>query len=473
MSAPDVTLSSFPQAAEFLRAVKPLLLAFNSGSFTFVSILHEGQQVILRARLSLSTNEDTPRRGLLRTQHLQAAQVEVPVVPGAIETCLLATVAGNWLPPIDDHLVKLLPRTQPPQTGGYSMYYESAVRSYMRADRQNERLIVSGASQFQLLSPIMWEVENELRDLGISSVSELMRLFALSGSDETTLEFAVGPVATIDPGSALDGRHVHLGFSLANGLAPDRFRCVLRNADPNLIGPLATYGGESISWTAGQFTRQGRWQFEMPQAAVVDCQVLYAGQIQGEVRLRDPLATPNPCRLLAELVDPGLSRLEELLVRPKRTEGEDFEAGIAWLLQMLGFAPIHVSAMSGMTDEPDLLAMAPGGTILIIECTTKVPDDKKLTMLVSRTVRMRHALGQCLGGEAGEIMTLLISSLPAEEVVTIREKAVDHSVIVLTREDIVDAVARTNFGPDAIGALRHWKSSGLMRILTTGHVGEI
>ncbi len=59
---------------------------------------------------------------------------------------------------------------------------------------------------------------------------------------------------------------------------------------------------------------------------MVDCQVLYGGQIQEEVRLRDPTVTPNPCRLLVGLVDPGLSRLEELVVRPKKTEGQDFEA---------------------------------------------------------------------------------------------------------------------------------------------------
>ncbi len=94
-----------------------------------------------------------------------------------------------------------------------------------------------------------------------------MRLLALSGSDETTFEIAVGPVAMIAPESALNGGHVHLGFSLANGLPPSQLRRVLRNADPNLAGPLATYDGESITGLPGRLTRQGRWQFEMPQAA--------------------------------------------------------------------------------------------------------------------------------------------------------------------------------------------------------------
>ena len=473
MTTLDVSLSNFPQASDFLRAVTPLLPAFDFGIFTFVSVIHQGEHVILRAQLRLSVEDETPIIEPIRTQHLSANQVQIRIVPGAIETCLMATVAGAWLPPVGDHLLKLLPRTQPPQTGGYSTYYESAVRSHTRADRNNERLVVSGISQFQLLNPITWVIENELRDLGIGSLPELMRLFALGGSDETTLEIAVGPVAMIALESALNGRQVQLGFTLANGLTPSQFRCVLRYADPNLAGPLATCGGESITWTAGRLTRQGRWQFEMPQAAVVDYQVLYASQIQGEVRLRDPSATPNPCRLLAGLVDPGLSRLEELVVRPKKTEGEDFEAGIAWLIQMLGFAPIHVSAISGMTDEPDILATAPGGTILIIECTTKVPDDKKLTLLVSRTVRMRQALGRSMGGEIAEIVTLLISSLPAEEVVTIRERAAEHAVIVLTREDIADAVARTNYFPDPEGVLRRWKNSGLMRVLSAGRVGEV
>ena len=41
-------------------------------------------------------------------------------------------------------------------------------------------------------------------------------------------------------------------------------------------------------------------------------------------------------------MDPELRRLESLLTKPDKNQGRDFETGFAWLLQVLGFAPIHI-----------------------------------------------------------------------------------------------------------------------------------
>lgn len=87
------------------------------------------------------------------------------------------------------------------------------------------------------------------------------------------------------------------------------------------------------------------------------------------------------------LIDPSLGRLSALLLRPAGKQRDDFESAVALLLQVLGFAPAHIGAMSGWNDESDILVSCPAGEVIIIECTTGVPDDEKLSMLVSRRIR--------------------------------------------------------------------------------------
>ncbi len=131
------------------------------------------------------------------------------------------------------------------------------------------------------------------------------------------------------------------------------------------------------------------------------------------------------------------------------------------------------SAMTGMTDEPDILATAPDGYDTHYRMHNEGAGRQEAHHVGVANGPDARGNPSIPGREAAEIVTLLISSLPAEEVAFIREKAAEHSVIVLTREDIVDAVARTNYCPDQKGVLRHWKNSGLMRVLNTGRMGEI
>jgi hypothetical protein len=465
--------ADFPQAKDFLRVVEPLLPAFRQGAFSYVAVLHNGEKVILRGRLDLAMLTAEPPAQPVETANLFAGHVRLDIAPEAIAACIERTLAGGWLPPVADQLLKLLPKSSPPTPNGYTTYYESSQRSHSHKDRHVDRLVIGGINQFQILSPRMWELDTELRDIGIGSVNELLRMFSLRGSDETTLDISVGPVVTIDPRSELDGRRAMLIFSLAPNLPPERLRCVIRNADQNAVGPLSTLSGESVDWMYTQHSLQGRWELDLPRAEVIDFQVIYAGRLQGEVRLADPAARPNPRAMIIGLVDPKLSRLEKLLTSPDKKEGRDFETAVAWLIHALGLAPVHVGAMSGMTDEPDILVEAPGDLVLIVECTIGVPDDGKLTRLISRSVRMREILSRLRGHEVtNQVISILVSSLPAEELVAARAKAEQHSVVLLCREDVQEALRRVSFAPDPEGMVQHWRNLAMTRLLTSSSIGN-
>jgi hypothetical protein len=133
---------------------------------------------------------------------------------------------------------------------------------------------------------------------------------------------------------------------------------------------------------------------------------------------------------------------------------------------MLGFAPAHIGAMSGMTQEPDIFVMAPDDEVLIVECTTGVPDDGKLTKLVSRAARVREALQELPGASLPAIITVLITPRPLDEFVPIQEKAEAHGVLMLCRQDIKEMIVRTQFEPDAKEMLRRWRALPLLKLMT-------
>ena len=169
-----------------------------------------------------------------------------------------------------------------------------------------------------------------------------------------------------------------------------------------------------------------------------------------------------------ELVDPELTRLRTLLTRPTGKQRDDFESAVALLFHMLGFAPAHIGAMSGWKGEPDILVTCPNGETLLVECTTDVPDDDKLMMLVSRAARLREILSRSAEEtRSADAIPMLVMPCAAEELAPLREKAERHGVAILTRPEIEAAISQSQFEPDPNATLARWRQLSLTRFLNT------
>lgn len=464
MSSPDPLLK-LQKARDFLQAVEPNLPAYRHASLSYVALIHGGERVILRARLVLRVDAPICRHLLVRTANFSAGHVPLAIDATDAQTYIRHAVANDWLPIIGDPLLKLLPKTPPQYSDGYSAFHEHT--DPPRSPITEDRLVLSGINRTLLIGTRSRELGRELQELGFDSVEDLMRVYELRGSEETTLEITAGPVAAIHPSSKMDGRRILVNFDLAKGLQPGRFRVTIRNADPNVVRTPLTLNGEQVQWIDQAGRRDGQWAFDLPRSEIVDCRAVYAGNIQAVARLGDLSALPNPLRNVIGLVDPNCSRLDKLLTDPGKKDGRDFEAAVTWLLHLLGFAPVHVGSMSGMSDEPDILAWLSPGIALIVECTTGVPTDSKLTLLLSRVARMRESLQRSREETPpSEVLALFVTSRPPEEIVGMRRKAEMHSVVMLCRPEIQQAVERSKFAPDPAGVLKWWRELALTRLLT-------
>lgn len=453
--------SKLPKIREFLAAIAPMLPAYRFGVFSFAALLHNGEKIVLRARLDLCAFRPDPPKRTVATGNLWASQICLQLDPTGIENCIRSAVTGTWLPLADGHLLKLAARQPAAYLQGFNATYE-------RMDQLSlEKLVISGASRNQLLGFRATEVEGEVAEFGFDSLENLMQAYGLRGSDDTALEISAGPVSFISPASQLTGRHARVCFGLAKGAQEDRLRINCRNAEPNTHEVPLVVSGSEASWDERDDHHIAEWEFDLPSYQVIDCRVIYAGRPQARRRLEDPKCLPNPWRTALQLVAPDLSDLEKLLLRPQMKQARDFEIGVAWLFQILGFGSLHVGSVIKKSEGPDDLAIAPDGSVLVIECTVDVPHDSKLMRLISRTARMTELL-RAAHHEA-TVVPMLVTSLPAAELPGIQQKAEKHSILILTRSDLEYAIERSKFAPDPVGLLQHWRHGlPLMRLMTKG-----
>lgn len=470
MSTPDDPISTLPQAAEFLHAVEAVLPAYRYGLFSYVAFLLEDNPIILRARLELKVGKPLELAPRASTTSLRAGQVLLPIAPSAVWTCIQRAAAADWLPPIEDQLLKLLPRAPVEGSQGFSAYYDHIDRSRSENRCDSDRFILSGTNIQLLIRDRSKDLERELRQLGLDSLHDLMRVYGLGGSDHSSFEITCDPVATIQ--GTLQNRRLNIRVSLAKGLNPENFRITARNADPNSAGMPTSMRGREISWCDHDNERDyGSWEFTLPTSAIMDCWAVYAGRLEAEVRLADLGSLPNARRMSIELVDPELVRLRALLTRPTGKQRDDFESAVSLLFQILGFAPAHIGAMSGWTHEPDIFVTCPKGETLIVECTTDVPDDDKLMMLVSRTARLREFLERTPEeSRPADPIPMLVTPCAREELAPLRDKAERHGVVILSRPEIEAAIARSQFEPDANAVLEGWRQLSLVQFLTGGRL---
>ena len=257
------------QARDFLIAIDPMRPAYRCGVLSYAAVVHEGATAVLRARLDLSIDVSESTKPSLVTTNLFAGQIRLSTSPETAESWIRSVVSGDWLPVVEHRLLKLLPRVPLAYSEGYSAYYESA-SPRMQTGRAIQRLIISGINRDQIIGVRYVEIDRELVDVGIDSVNELMQIYGLRGSGETTLEITAGPVLAIDTRSRLDGRRAIVSFRLARALRTELFGMSVRSADPNSAGPLSTLSGQNVQWTQQGDYLLGQWELELTKGDTID-----------------------------------------------------------------------------------------------------------------------------------------------------------------------------------------------------------
>jgi hypothetical protein len=458
-----------PSVKSFFEAIDTALPAYGYAAISFVSIVHEGYETILRASLRLSMEPlkaGAPERLIFG---LRAAQLPFPIGSWTIRELILAVLSGQAIP-VGDHLLRLMPDS----ARGYLIHHENSTQFQRRANEYGNRLTVGGINPWPLVTPRQQELDRALQAQAFDSLADLLLEYGhepFGHLDESTFEVIAGPVARIESTSATRGSAT-VSVLLASGLRPEAFQLVVRNANRNEESKRRTIDAHEFQWTDLADHVRGRLTFEIRSETAVECRALYAGNVQDLKQFADPASMPNRRRTIVELNDPGLLKLTEVLTGIRERDDKlrnEFGASVAVLFYLLGFETVRIGGNRRSTDGPDIYALTTSDELLVIEATSGAFSDEKCAKLLTRVKSAREALSQARPGPARDpVVGIVVTPRRRDELVRQLASAEKQGVLVLCHPEIVDAIERTQLTPNAEDVLRRWRERPLLSVLTRG-----
>jgi len=201
-----------------------------------------------------------------------------------------------------------------------------------------------------------------------------------------------------------------------------------------------------MQWTQTADHQYGGMEIDVPNAAVLQCFVSYCGIAQHFGWVSDPTTMQNPKRAVYNIFDANLEILNDFLSKSggKGRNARELESGIAWLLWMLGFSVAHLGGTEQMQEKAaDLIATTSKGDFAVIECTTGLlKADNKLPLLIERAERVRAGV-VASNNKHLRVLAAIVTSRTRAEISADIEQAEKLGVLVMSRENLRQAVSRT------------------------------
>ncbi len=457
-----------PTIDKFLASMADQIPGYLHPSISFVSLVHDGFEAILRATLNLSPDRPTDLKPEVSIAELRAAQLPVPGAAASLRTLLQALLSDSGAL-IGNHTLRLCAdRLQ-----GFSAYYENAAQSLNHMRVYRERLALSGSSPMVLTNPLQPALDRALQSKAFDSLSDLLHEYGLEGfghSDHTTFEIVANPVACIEPSSRIQGDRLQVSVLVAADMPLDTFQLTVRNGDRREVANRRAFTRDEFTWIENSEPRQGSATFPVAKGTVLDIRLLLAGHVQDSLSLMDLSYLPNPRRRIVETQDQRLERTISSLTLIKERDDKlrlDFENSVAVLFYLLGFETARIGGNRKTTDGPDIYARAPGGELLVIEATSGAFDDEKLGKLVARAKQARERFEEYSPQQSvSKVTAVIVTPRTAEELGHNLSKAEKDDVLVLYRAELLAAIKRTEFAPDADATITGWRNAVTMRFLS-------
>jgi len=161
----------------------------------------------------------------------------------------------------------------------------------------------------------------------------------------------------------------------------------------------------------------------------------------------DPEKHINPAYAVHQTIDNEMAALKNFLSGQSRNPSEDLERGGALLLSLFRFSVAHYGLIPTLRDGPDLLAFTPSNELLVIDCTTGLPNENnKVSKLISRTERIRLSL-QNAGHPNMQVLPVIVTTAPRSTIQRDIAEAARHGVAVAAKEQIDGLIERVRIPP--------------------------
>jgi hypothetical protein len=434
--------------ADFFADIAPWEAAYKYASLSYFAVKHDGALLLLQARLFLRITPPNIQPG-----HFQSSSVR-------IGHYLLSELGKSSRAIIDELLngtlgtphgvIHFLPGHAEHYSTGYIPFHHEGLQSGSRL----AILMLVGGQYGQHVPQPQCDWELKAAATPYDNLNELLfeyGLGAFAGNNFSAIEVIAGPACEVDLGARVNGIKAVPAVLLAEQLSKEKCRLGFRVFNQGKVTKRATIDGTAMCWEARRDLLHGSAEIAVSEGAVVHCTAIYNGHAQHQGWITDPSTVQNPMRAVYEAFDSQLTILRDFLENSqgKGRDARDLEAGVAWLLWMLGFSVAHLGGTAKTQDAPDLVATTPRGNFVVIECTTGLlKADNKLPRLIERAEALRGRL-EASGNRHLRVLPVIVSSKSREEVRADLEQAEKLGVLVLTKESLRQAIDRTLVRQDA------------------------
>lgn len=180
-------------------------------------------------------------------------------------------------------------------------------------------------------------------------------------------------------------------------------------------------------------------------AAYVQLFVSVNGDLMHQLWSANPKKSLNLIAAAYRHIDSELAILKKLLFEPGN-KSRDFELGITYLLELLGFHALHFGGFKQLENTVDLIAITPQRKILLVECSTDIESAQgKLGKLVNRASKIQEWLDS-VSIKPESMQCAFVTTKAKHELVGDIGYAADHKIAMIYREDIMTVVEGIN-GP--------------------------
>jgi hypothetical protein len=435
-----LTDSHADHVGRFFQHIEPWSRAFRSRTFHYFGVATGDEIHLCAARIRLQLGRPPPRRAI-DTGRLRAGVIAIPGRRSRVREIVEALVSGAAVT-IGPGLVVRLPT-------------DSVAGMHVAPPMLLHPEGLSGGRRLSVLTiqAGQWSIGENRIDLDWSlktarepydGLAELLRELGLAehASQRYTLDVVALPPVEVSVRSAVRGEEATVGIWMPKGLnkgpASLHYRILSRNA-PTVRASLPA---RQLTWTRDANANIGTTEIRVPRGAVVNCVASYASVGHHSYWFADPAHIPNPRVQALTATDAALEALKATLTSDavKGSAAKQFETAVAAVVWAYGLAPVQTDYAEQTKDGPDLVAVAPGGGVAVIECTVGLlKAQNKLANLARRAVVIRERM-QSAALVPPTVLPVIVSRLRRAEVEAELDAATEAGVLVLTRENLEAAM---------------------------------
>lgn len=336
-------------------------------------------------------------------------------------------------------------------SGRYGGHYQPFHSDGMPNERIGVLTILGGQAELQQLQPELdWELKSAT--VPYDGLQELMNHYRVGTlrSDVIAIEAVALGIIAIDLSTSVTGTECEIAVRMSPACDPAKAGVTYRVMGGNVV-ERGVVSGDSMKWEAGtDGVRRGSTKIRVPRAAVVQAYASYCGIVYHQAWIADPTMAQNPRRASYAAFDRKLANLADFLAKqPGKGNARDLEAGVGWLLWMLGFSVANLGQTPKLQEAPDLIAVTPQGHFAVIECTTgPLKTDNKLPLLIERSEIVRSSL-EASNNQHLKVLPVIVTSKKRLEIRGDIEQAERLGVLIITAETLTAALQRTLMRGDA------------------------